>query len=323
MTPKFVRTTIPERETLGEKLSKKRAALGYDIKEVERATRIRARHLEALESGDWDKLPPDVYVRGFLKNYSAFLKLDESKVLRLYLKERGLAENVKKATAPKTTNTKPKFKSPKVIITPRKLVVFAAIAIGLIIFSYVGYQFSQIFKSPTLVINDPKNNTKVEDDNVIIDGLTDPGNKVFINGFEIAPNPDGGFKEKISLQEGTNVIKVSAKSRLEKSTETELNIVSKPKPITTAQPTEKELAMKIDVGPNTASILIIVDGKPLSDKNVVMLPGSSQTIKAKEKIIISASDGGSVRVTLNGKDLGPLAGPGQKVQNKEFTKDSN
>jgi cytoskeletal protein RodZ len=323
VTPKFTRTTIPEKEALGEKLSKKRAALGYDIKEAERATKIRARHLEALESGDWGKLPPDVYVRGFLKNYSAFLKLDESKVLRLYLKERGMAENVKKAIEPKDENRKVKFTSPKVIITPRKIVLFSTVMLGVIIFLYVGYQFSQLFKNPMLTINDPKNNTKVEDDNVIIAGATDPGNKVFINGFEIAPNPDGNFKEKVSLQDGTNIIKVLAKSRLEKTTETELSIVSKPKPITVAQMTEKGIVMKLDIGPNTASILIEVDGKPLSDKSVVMLPGSSQTVKAKDKITITASDGGSVRVNLNGKDLGPLGGPGQKVQSKEFTKDSN
>lgn len=323
MTPKFTRTTIPERESLGEKLSKKRAALGYDIKEVERITRIRSRHLEALESGSWDKLPPDVFVRGFLKNYSSFLKLDENKVLRLYLKERGLAESVKRATAPKAMPQKPQFKSPKMIITPKKLVLFSALAMGLVIFSYVGYQFSQIFKNPILTINDPKNNSKIEDDNVIVAGLTDPGNKVYINGFEIAPDPNGEFREKISLQEGTNVIKITAKSRLDKTTETELNIVSKPKPITASQAVEKELVMKLDIGPNTASLYITVDGKPLSDKSVVMLPGSSQTIKAKEKISITASDGGSVRLNLNGKDLGPLGGPGQKIQNKEFTKDSN
>lgn len=322
MTPKFTRTTIPEREALGEKLSKKRSALGYDIKEAERATRIRARHIEALESGDWDKLPPDVYVRGFLKNYASFLKLDETKVLRLYLKERGLAENMKRATI-KETPTKTKFKPAKVLITPKKIILFAAMAIGLIIFSYIGYQFSQIFKNPTLVITSPEKSTKVEDDSIVINGTTDPGNKVYINGFEISPNPDGEFKEKISLQEGTNIIKISAKSRLEKTTETEVDIVSKPKPVQATQQAGKELVMKLDIGPNTASILILVDGKPLSEKNVVMLPGSSQVIKATEKISITASDGGSVRVNLNNKDLGPLAGPGQKVQNKEFTINSN
>jgi cytoskeletal protein RodZ len=67
VTPKFIRTSVPEKETLGEKLAKKRAALGYDLKEAERATRIRAKYIEFLESGRYEKLPPDVYVQGFLK----------------------------------------------------------------------------------------------------------------------------------------------------------------------------------------------------------------------------------------------------------------
>jgi hypothetical protein len=53
-----------------------------------------------------------------------------------------------------------------------------------------------------------------------------------------------------------------------------------------------------------------------------MLAGASQIIQAKDKIVISASDGGNVRATLNGKDLGSLGKPGEKVKNKEFTKSS-
>jgi hypothetical protein len=51
-----------------------------------------------------------------------------------------------------------------------------------------------------------------------------------------------------------------------------------------------------------------------------MLPGSSQQLTAKEKISITASDGGSVTVTLNGKLLGKLGTSGQKIKDKVYTK---
>lgn len=323
MTPKFIKTTIPEKETLGEKLAKKRVALGYDIKEVERATRIRAKHLEFLETGQYDKLPPDVYVRGFLKNYASLLKLDEKKVLKLYLKERGLAETVKKVTAPSQKVTKiKKSKPPKIIITPKRIVISSAILGALTIVFYIGWQVSILAAPPKIEVKSPADNIKVEEDSLVVEGKTDAGADVFINDVPIGVDPEGTFKEKISLQEGVNLIKVSAKNKLNKITSISRTVLAKLKPLAESTAKVEGLDMKLDIGPNTTSLYIEVDGKAISEKNAVMLPGSSQAIKAKEKIVITASDGGSVRVKLNGKDLGALGKTGEKIKEKEFNKGS-
>ena len=125
MSPKFVKTSVRKNESLGERLSKKRVSLGYEIKDVERTIRIRAKHVEYIENSDWEKLPPDVYVRGFLRSYAHFLKLDPDKVVGLYLKEKGLTENVKKLID-KTEVAKKKTKKPYVIITPKRLTLSSA-----------------------------------------------------------------------------------------------------------------------------------------------------------------------------------------------------
>lgn len=324
MTPKFIKTTIPEKEALGEKLAKKRVALGYDIKEVERATRIRAKYLEMIEAGNYEKLPPDVYVRGFLKNYASFLRLDVNKVTRLYLKERGLKENVKKAIAPKEPTKTPvrKKKGPKVIITPKRLFIASALAGAFIIVAYIGWQISILAAPPKIEIRSPQDNVKIEDDSTIIEGKTDAGADVFINSVQIGVDPDGNFKEKISLQEGINLIKVSAKNKLGKTSQISRTVLAKLKPIAETASTSKGLEMKLDIGPNSSALYIEVDGKAISDKNAVMLPGSSQLLAANEKIVITASDGGSVRVKLNGKDLGTLGKAGEKIKAREFNKSS-
>lgn len=324
MTPKFIRTTIPEREALGEKLAKKRAALGYDIKEVERITRIRAKHIEYLEAGKWEKLPPDVYVRGFLKNYATFLKLDSVKVTKAYLKERGLTENVKKITALEAAPVHAsKIKAPRLIITPKRIAITGAVLGAVAIIGYIGWQISILAAPPTLEVKAPLDNIKVEEQQLVVEGKTDAGADVSINDVPIGIDPEGNFKEKISLQDGVNLIKISAKNKLGKTNETTRTVLAKLKAIAVGTTIKTEnLEMKLDVGPNSASIYIKVDGNPISDKNAVMLPGSSQDITAKEKIVITASDGGSVRVTLNGKDLGLLGANGEKINDKEFNKDS-
>lgn len=320
MTPKFIRTTIPERETLGEKLAKKRAALGYEIKEVERATRIRAKHLEYIESESWEKLPPDVYVRGFLKNYAAFLKLDPVKVIRVYLKERGIKEKVRDITENQKSPKKAvRKKPPKIIITPKRLAISAAILGALTVIGYIGWQISILAAPPKLVITSPGDNIKVLEQQIVIEGKTDAGADVAINDIAIGVDPEGTFKEKVSLQDGVNIVRISSKNKLGKTTQETRTILASLKTVAIEAPIKKEgLEMKLDVGPNSASIYIEIDGKPISDKNAVMLPGSSQNINAKEKIVLTVSDGGSVRITLNGKDLGAIGESGQKVKEKEY-----
>jgi cytoskeletal protein RodZ len=324
MTPKFIRTTVPEREALGEKLAKKRAALGYDIKEVERSIRIRAKHIEYIESGEWDKLPPDVYARGFLKNYATFLKLDPNKVLKVYMKERGIRESVKKISDP-TPKTKPVSKTipPKIIITPKRLAISSAILGALIIVSYIGWQLGILFTPPRLEVLTPAKNIKVADQQLTVEGKTDAGADVSINGVPIGVNPDGVFKEKVALQDGRNVITITSKNKLGKTREIIREVVAELKAIAGDGATKPaSLEMKLDIGPNSTSIYIEVDGKAISESNALMLPGSSQKILAKEKIVVTASDGGSVRVTLNGKDLGLMGGSGEKVKAKEYNKGS-
>ncbi len=77
---------------IGERLGEARERLGLTLEEAERATRIRAHHLAALEEGKLESLPSPVHARGFLKNYAEFLGLDAEKILLDYadiLQERG------------------------------------------------------------------------------------------------------------------------------------------------------------------------------------------------------------------------------------------
>src|SRR3970282_2689035 len=71
-------------ESIGQRLRLGPELLGLSLEEAERTTRIRAQHLAALERNDFDSLPSPVQARGFLKNYSDFLKLDTVRVLQDY-----------------------------------------------------------------------------------------------------------------------------------------------------------------------------------------------------------------------------------------------
>jgi hypothetical protein len=69
---------------IGVTLREARMRARIDITEVERATKIRARYLRAMEHEEWDALPGPVYVKSFLRTYSDYLGLDTRMLLDEY-----------------------------------------------------------------------------------------------------------------------------------------------------------------------------------------------------------------------------------------------
>ncbi len=61
---------------IGSSLKEARLRNGLDLPAAAEATKIRSRHLQALEDEQFDILPGQTYVRGFLKTYADFLGLD-------------------------------------------------------------------------------------------------------------------------------------------------------------------------------------------------------------------------------------------------------
>jgi cytoskeleton protein RodZ len=75
---------IREEVSLGSLLKKAREERHIDLDEAFRVTRIRRHTLEAMENEQWDKLPSQVFVKGFLKTYAEFLGLDKEMILAHY-----------------------------------------------------------------------------------------------------------------------------------------------------------------------------------------------------------------------------------------------
>jgi len=61
---------------IGNSLREARLRQTLDFPEVEQATKIRGKYLRALEDEQFDILPGQTYVKGFLRTYSEYLGLD-------------------------------------------------------------------------------------------------------------------------------------------------------------------------------------------------------------------------------------------------------
>ncbi|MDR3273830.1 MAG: helix-turn-helix domain-containing protein [Puniceicoccales bacterium] len=68
-------------ENFGKQFTTAREALGLALGEVASKTKIREEYLEAIERGDLGFSLPDVYIRGFVRNYAKLLRLDVETVM--------------------------------------------------------------------------------------------------------------------------------------------------------------------------------------------------------------------------------------------------
>src|SRR5215218_561050 len=61
---------------IGSTLREARTRRELTLHDAQEATRIRLKHLAALEDERFDQLPEEVYVKGFLRAYADYLGLD-------------------------------------------------------------------------------------------------------------------------------------------------------------------------------------------------------------------------------------------------------
>jgi cytoskeletal protein RodZ len=61
---------------IGNSLREARVRRGIDFAQAEVATKIRGKYLRALEEEQFDTLPAETYVKGFLRTYAEYLGLD-------------------------------------------------------------------------------------------------------------------------------------------------------------------------------------------------------------------------------------------------------
>lgn len=66
---------------LGERLKNTRIEKGLDLEEIQEITKIQKRYLQAIEAGEYEKLPGSFYIRAFVKSYAEAVGLSMDELL--------------------------------------------------------------------------------------------------------------------------------------------------------------------------------------------------------------------------------------------------
>ncbi len=73
-------------ESLGELLKETRTNLNFSLSQVAKDTYIDIKYLEALEEEEFSVFPGEAYLKGFLRTYASYLKLDPDIIIEKYQK---------------------------------------------------------------------------------------------------------------------------------------------------------------------------------------------------------------------------------------------
>ncbi len=297
-------------DTLGDYLKKVREKLNMDIKTVSLLTQIKPIYLQQLESGEFDKLPADVYTRGFLKNLSQLYHLPEQALIEQYEKEHGFAH----AHSQRAKLNISRFKfTPKTII----FLVSGLLFLGAVI--YVASEIGSVLTPPKLEVTEPAADNTIEGNSIVVSGVAEIGSDVTINNQAVLLDQNGEFNENVILGSGLNVVEVTAKNKFNKISTITRTINAQIPQVTPAA--NNPVNVVINVGPNPAWVSIESDGIVVS--RGTMLAGSSKTFSAKEDIVVTSANAGSTQVIYNGQDLGKLGREGEVIRNVEFSSTSN
>lgn len=84
----------------GELLKTERIRQNLTVQDIAQALKLSSKIINALESGETEVLPAKTFIRGFVKSYAQYLKLDTTQVMNQFQEEMGSTHPLPKTPPP-------------------------------------------------------------------------------------------------------------------------------------------------------------------------------------------------------------------------------
>lgn len=249
-----------------------RLALGRSLQDAERQTRILARHLAALENGDFQLLPVGIYARGFVYNYANWLQLNPQEMVRLFNEARGETEAAyRPQPVGRPVNTSGPF-SPNFVVIIFAILVLSGVAAW-------GY---------SLVVQKPPKKQIIDIPTVPATPTAFPGGT---NAPLIVPSRATGGIIIPSTTSGT-------------ATGTDTAIVTTSTTTATATATPATSLKIVLTASDKVYYEVYIDGDKTAKFKGFLSAGDTQDIDAKQSVTVIIGKPGSVTYSVNGQDKG-------------------
>ncbi len=288
---------------IGQMLRATREEKGLTLDEISRALIIKKTVISAIESGDWDSLPPPVYVKGYVTQYAALLNvadLLEAQIVRVESQPPPEAQRVvTKERAPKVQKVVTDERASKGW-TPRKKVA-TAVAVGVIAVGFIVFlnlpKTTTVAPPPSTVESTPQavQTTPVAPPTQTVESTP--------QAVQTTPSPQAGQATKSALSPQTGQTTKAAPSPQTAPPNT------KEQPAE-ANPAAAEQGASAVLEPKKLTVVcqdrtwvkITIDG--LEQKEFMLKPEEVVVLQAKENFDLLIGNAGGVKLFYNGKDTG-------------------
>ena len=115
---------------IGTSLREARERQGLDFAQLESATKIRGKYLRALEEEQFEQLPAQTYVKGFLRTYADFLGLDGQLYVDEFNSRYGVGEDEPPIQSRRAVHAQRRVQTNVVIATLVGIAVVTALVIA-------------------------------------------------------------------------------------------------------------------------------------------------------------------------------------------------
>ena len=307
----------------GELLKTERLKKNYTVAEVASSLKLSSRIITSIESGSVDELPAKTFIRGFVKSYAQFLKLDSDLILRQFLEEMGSTQPLPKVPPPLSPTDQAKSKISKTKTTTaattnldinqeskKKTLIYTSMAAALLVVIIVinniidKYQKESIVDTAAAVgmaaqplVQMPAQPLQ-QSENILAP----------VTSTEVA----GTDKVMSSVSPIQNTIENS--KTVEKNPENSISEVK----ITTSSPTDFEPSLgqpiELIVEAKKEAEFFYAKGNTKNFTRVQLAPKEIQVIRSPSGLHLKAEDGSLLRLILNGVDKGQASASSKPVR---------
>jgi cytoskeletal protein RodZ len=288
---------------LGELLRKARLEHKISLDDLQEATKIRKRYLEAIEEGNYKVLPGSFYVRAFIKSYAEMVGLDPNELLKLYQNQipaseaEPVAQPIKRVRASSRNSDR----------ISRWVSSIVMVSFVLLILGALYFYFYNSAKSPSAVDNgSPNQNNRITDSTPpvpaqMIGGGTTTSSSVYgkqpesVETVQVTPTPTPPPKQTVSF------VKTDADKNIDYYTVTGSKL---------------ELQLKVVSGDCWYSFQSVVDGKNKVIKSEQKSAGYTNSWSLDTSAYLRVGKWDAVEITVNGTTLSASDNPNPK--NFEF-----
>ncbi len=256
----------------GEKFKAAREKLGVSLIEVSMATKINLKVLAAMEAGDEAQLPARTFLRGFIRSYASYLKLDPEATLKAYQEESIVDQPVIQTKESTVSSALPDIEKRARTIKAIAISAIGILILVILLLRNLMEKYERERQTDPAPISSPVSSATPL---ISESPITIP--------IEPTPIPTPTLTPKPEV-----VAKVEA---------------PKPEPKPSSAPKKRDVENEIIFEAlDKVTLKFQVNGGDVTE--ITLQPDQVHTIKTKGVVHVEASDGGAIDIIINGRDTG-------------------